>query len=345
MEETKPLTAPGIHFGWVTVLALFGAAVTYLAFWGPFFVPALGVNAVAVWQSICTSFGVAVFSAAVLLLFEPKLRKAITQSVTADVKKDVRDAVHADLNERLAPLSERINSLYDARLAEQETIIKGLASDFTHERVLQSFRHASDVSALANDSIVVQAEDEPGRLHIGLQWRLTNELQSYNNPSYQGATPQEECKALHLSASGSGIYAEVVWDPADQFDRAALNLAGELARMRQRGLAERIDWNSILPRFEKGIKVAVDASNNVPGSLPFKSGLVEVAGPDLAPWYLTSDGLHYPSQNWFLPRLQIGSKRGWPNPGAEKEVKKPEWAVSKEWDYIIDSARSHFSHW
>lgn len=347
--KTTPPGETGIHFGWVTVLALFGAAVAYLAFWGPFFTSDLGVNAVGVWQSILTSFGVAVFSAAVLLLFEPKLRKVITntvtKSVTEDVKKDVREAVQADLDERLAPLSERINSLYDARLAEQEAVINDLASDFTHERVLQSFRQASDVSALANDSIVVQAEDEPGRLHVGLQWRLPNELQSYNNPNYRGDAPPEEYKALHLNASGKGIWAEVVWDPAEQFDKAALNLAEELARMRHRGLAEKIDWNPVLPRFEKGIKVAIDASNNVPGSLPFKSGLVEVAGPDSAPWYLTSDGLHYPSQDWFLHRRHIGAKRGWPNPGVEKEVEKPEWADPKEWDYVIDRARSHFGNW
>lgn len=349
MGKTTPPDEPGIHFGWVTVLALFGASVTYLAFWGPFFVPKLGVNAISVWQSIFTSFGVAVFSAAVLLLFEPKVRKVIsktvTKSVTEDVKKDVREAVQADLDERLAPLSDRINSLYDARLAEQEAAIRDLASDFTHERVLQSFREASDVSALANDSIVVQAEDEPGRLHIGLQWRLPTELQSYNNPSYRGDAPPDHYKELHLSATGNGIWAEVVWDADEQFDRAALGLAEQLAFKRHRGLADKIDWNPVLPRFEKGIKVGIDASNSVRGSLPFKSGLVEVAGPDSAPWYLTGDGLHYPSQEWFLHRRHIGGSRGWTNRGVEKEVEKPDWADPKEWDYIIDRARSHFSMW
>lgn len=347
VEKTTSPGEPGIHVRWVIGLAIFGAFVAYLAFWGPFFTPNLGANAVGVWQSILTSFGVAVFSAAVLLLFEPKLRKVITktvaESVTEDVKKDVREAVNADLDERLAPLSERINSLYDARLAEQEAVVNDLAGDFTHARVLESFRQASDVSALYGDSIVVQAEDEPGRLHVGLQWRLPDELQSYNRPGYIGDAPPDECKALHLNAESNGRFTEVVWDPAEEFDRVALDLAEELASMRYRGFAEKIDWDPVLPRFEKAIKVAIAASNNVSGSLPFTSALVEMAGPDSAPWYLTSDGLHYPSKDWFLARRDIGAKRSFPEYVAEKEVEKPDWANSTEWDYIIDRARSHFS--
>ncbi|MCF3139698.1 hypothetical protein LRQ04_10570 [Paenarthrobacter sp. AR 02] len=338
---------PGIHFGWVGVLAASGVVTTYLAFWGPF-IPNLGDNAVAVWQSIFTNFGVGVFSAAVLLLFEPKLRRVITKtvskSVTEEVKKDVREAVQADLDERLAPLSDRINSLYDQRLAEQDAVISDLAKDFTHEKVLGSFLEASNVSALAQDSIVVQAEDEPGRLHIGLQWRFPDELQPYNNPARRQAPP-EEYKELHLKASGDDVWAEVVWSSDEHFEEAAIRLAEEMARRRQRGLAEKIDWKPVLPRFEKSIRSAIDASNRVPGSLPFKSALVEVAGSDSAPWYLTSDGLHHPSRDWFLHRRDIGAKQSWLSHEPEKHPEKPEWADLKEWNYILDSAKSHFTHW
>lgn len=108
-QQTPP-QPPKVHLGRAAILGLVGAGVAFLAFLGPFFVPALGVDAIGVWQSILTSFGVALFSGALLLLFEPMLRKAITKSVTEDVKRDVREAVKADLDERLTPLSERINS-------------------------------------------------------------------------------------------------------------------------------------------------------------------------------------------------------------------------------------------
>ncbi|MFD0760317.1 hypothetical protein [Arthrobacter ulcerisalmonis] len=314
---------------------------------GPF-IPGIGENAVAVWQSILTNFGVGLLSAAVLLLFEPKFRKVVTETLTtatAGVKDEVLEAVQVNLDERLAPLTDRIDSLYDARLAEQEAVINDLARDFTHERVLKTFREASDVSALCNDSIVVQAEDEPGRLHIGLQLRVPNELQSNIPPHRREAVQEEEYKALHLNASGKGLWAEVVWDPDEDFDVAAIRLAKELARNRQRGLAEKIDWKPVLPRFERGIRTAIDASNNVPGALPLKSGLVEVAGSDSAPWYLTSDGLHHPRQDWFLHRRHIGTKSGWPNYSPEKKVQKPDWADQKEWDYILNRSRSHFTNW
>lgn len=343
MKKDSSTGEPGIHFGWVTGLAVFGVVVTFSAFWGPF-IPDLGDNAVAVWQSIFTNFGVGVFSAAVLLLFEPKLRRVITKTVTEDVKKDVRDAVRADMDERLAPLSDRINSLYDARLAEQKAVINDLASDFTHRGVLKSFREASAVSALAQDSIVVQAEEEPGKLHIGLQWRLPNDLQSYNAP-IRAETLPEEYKALHLFASGENLHAEVVWDPDETFDKAAMNLAGELARRQERGFGQKINWQPVLSRFQKAIKVAVDASNGVPDALPLKNGLVEVAGPDSAPWYLTGEGLHHPGQGWFLHRRDIGVNTGWPRPGPEKELDMPEWAVPKEWNYIINRARDHYTFW
>lgn len=331
----------------MAILAVSGLIITLLAFWGPF-MPGIGENAVAVWQSILTNFGVGLISAAVLLLFEPKFRKVVTDSVTtatAGVKEEVLEAVQADLDERLAPLTDRIDSLYDARLAEQEAVINDLARDFTHERVLKTFREASDVSALFNDSIRVQAEDEPGRLHLGLQLRLPDELESYNSPNRrEGAL--EEYKALHLNASVDGTgYSEVIWEPDEDFPVAAMALAAELSRGRFRGLAEKIDWEPVLSRFETGIKTAVDASNKVPGALQMNGALVEVAGPDSDPWYLTTDGLHYPSENWFLPRRHIGGNTGWPNNQPQKKVEKPSWADQKEWNYIIRAARYQFSAW
>lgn len=332
----------GIHFGWVTFLAVIGMAVTYVAFWGPF-VPDLGDNAVAVWQSIFTNFGVGIFSAAVLLLFEPKLRKVITKTVTDEVKQDVREAFQADIDERLAPLAERISSLYEAKLADQQALVTDLASNFTYERVAQTLREADATAALYAKSLRVQAEDVPGKLHIGLQLMsfYSPDAWRYGQP-IPGAQPEEQ---LVLSAYTKGKNdASVTWESHEDFSTVAFDLAEELASQGTRGLKQQIIWDPVLERFERNFKIALEASNGGDGVLGIDGALVEVAGSDSAPWYLTNEGLYYPSQSWSLPAKSFVM----PHRGHNYEtrtfpdVDKPLWADPAEWDYMVSRARSHF---
>ncbi|MDR6794611.1 hypothetical protein J2W89_003793 [Pseudarthrobacter oxydans] len=329
---------PGIHFGWVGLLAAIGVVVTYLAFWGPF-IPSLGDNAVAVWQSIFTNFGVGVFSAAVLLLFEPKLRKVITKTVT----EEVRDAVQVDLEARLAPLSDRINSLYEAKLAGQQALVTDLAKNFTNERVTQVLREADAMAALYAKSLRVQAEDVPGKLHIGLELRSFYGADAWRNGQPRpGEQPEEE---LVLSAyTTSKNDASVTWESDEDFATVAFDLAEELASQGARGLKQQIIWDPVLERFERNFKIALEASNGGDGVLGIDGALVEVAGSDSAPWYLTNEGLYYPNQSWSLPAKSfVIPHRGH---GYETrsfpDVDKPSWADPAEWDYMVSRARSHF---
>ena len=152
--------------------------------------------------------------------------------------------------------------------------------------------------------------------------------------------PPEEDEALYLRATGDwGLSAEVEWAPDEDFSVAALSLATELSRQQRRGLNQRIDWKSVLARFEKGIRVAIDSTNKTAGALHLNGALAEVAGADVAPWYLTTDGLHYPDQTWYLPRWDIYRSEGHPaNP-----LLMPVWADKTEWSYISRAAVDLYS--
>jgi predicted phage tail protein len=344
-----------VHLGWVIFLGVLGVAITALAFWGPFQTRWLGENAVSVWQSILTNLGIGLFSAALLLLLEPRIRNAVKQTVTAatkNLKTEVLSAVQVDVEEKLAPLSERIDDLYASRLAEQSAAIDHISQDFTHERVFEALQKASMVSALWQDSVVVQAADEPGDLHIGIELRVPDEdrRQVGGNTwrqTYRVAEASSESKKLHLRAvTGPQQSVEVIWEPTEDFESVAGKIADELAVKRFRALHEKIDWTPVLRRFERAIKVAVDSSNKAPDALNLQGPLVEVAGSDAAPWYLTDDALHYPSKGWFRTKEAIG---GWViapmiATRPENEVEMPDGADLKEWKYILGRARDHFSH-
>jgi hypothetical protein len=349
VEKDKPVHK--VRKRWVIALFGFGSLITLSALRVPY-IPDLGENAVSVWQSVLTNLGVGLISAALLLILEPKFRKVVSDSVTdakedvkAEVKAEVRAAVKADLDERLAPLTERITALYDAKLAEQQSLVADLANDFTHERVTQVLREADEMSALSGTSLRVQADDVPGQLHIGI------ELASFYSPDdwragqpRQGAPATEE---LRVSAYTKKTHTSVTWEPEDEFPAVAFELAKELNGLRARGLGNPINWEPVLTRFEENIKVAFDASHGVAGALPLEGALVEVAGPDSAPWYLTNEGLYHPSQNWSLPpKSFVRHSRGYGHESRSfPTMDKPSWADQKEWDYVVSRARSHFDIW
>lgn len=360
MENNEPATSgdtkePGIHFGWVAVLAAIGVVVTYLAFWGPF-IPNLGDNAVAVWQSIFTNFGVGVFSAAVLLLFEPKLRRVITKTVsktvTEEVTKDVREAVQADIEERLASMEDIISSRYDEMLAAQQDLAKDLVSDFTHERVMKLFREASNLSALADQSITVHGDAAPDDfLRVRFQLRLPDDVPPRDAYTQEPTGPEHE--ALHVAVIPQEAYlaAEVVWEPGTSFADVAIDLATELNAKRVRGIAEKIEWGPILARLEKGLDVAVNSSMRTAGALALDGKVISFMEGS-QDWHLTTDGLYCPEISYKLSKTHFYPK---PNrtmvrmPTAtlteDPPLEAPEGVKSEtEWTYMYQLAKDSFSY-
>lgn len=343
---------PGIHFGWVALLAAIGVVVTYLAFWGPF-VPNLGDNAVAVWQSIFTNFGVGVFSAAVLLLFEPKLRRVITKTVsktvTEEVKKDVREAVQADIAGRFASLEDVISSRYDDMLSAQQGLAKDLVSNFTHERVMKLFREASNLSALDSQSITVHGDAAPDDfLRVRFQLRLPDDVPPRDPYTNEPADPEQ--LALHVSVipPEAHLSAEVVWEPGQDFADVAMALAAELNFKRVRGIGQKIEWGPILARLEKALDVAVNSSMKTEGALALDGEVIAfIEGHQ--DWYLTTDGLYCPEISYYLPRQHFYPKtRRLGTPSATlteaPPVETPEGVKSEtEWKYVFGLAKSRFT--
>jgi len=345
-----PPKEPGIHFGWVTFLAAIGVVVTFAAFWGPF-IPGLGDNAVAVWQSIFTNFGVGVFSAAVLLLFEPKLRNVITKTVsktvTDEVKKDVREAVQADIEERFASLEDTISSRYDEMLATQQGLAKDLVSNFTHERVMKLFREASNLSAIDAQSITVHGDAAPDDfLIVRFQLRFPDDVPPRD--PYTNEPTDSEHEALHVAViPKSASPVEVVWEPGQDFVDVAMALAKELNFRRIRGIGQRIEWGPILARLEKGLDVAVNSSMKTQDALPL-DGEVSAFIEGSQDWYLTTAGLYCPEISYHLPGRTFYPKRRPGSPSAtvtaDPVLEMPEGVNSEtEWKYASGLAKSRFT--
>lgn len=337
----------------MAILAIIGVACTGAAFWGPF-IPNLGENAVAVWQSIATNFGVGVFSAAVLLLFEPKFRKVISKTVsktvTDEVKKDVREAVKADIEQRFASLTDVISSRYDERLAAQQGLAKDLVSDFTHERVMKLFRESSNLSALASQSITVHGDAAPGDfLRVKFQLRLPNGLPSHDMYTDEPVGPEHEALHVSFSPMASSQTAEVVWEPGQDFADVAIALAEELNFLRVRGIGEKIDWAPILRRLEKGLDAAINASMRTEGSLPL-DGEVSDFVEGHQEWYLTTEGLYCTEIQYSLPGSYFrpkGRRLGTPAATLTEDPPLNAPATVKnetEWQYVLGLAKSRLSY-
>lgn len=343
------------HYLLVSLSAIGGLIVGGSAYLVFRLLPDLRAEDVAVTQSILANLGIGFFSAAVLFLLEPKFRRAVRDDVTvtvtdtvrtatAGIADEVREEVRADFDEKLASLTERINSAYETKLSEQEAALKGLAADFSHESVINSFRQASDVAALFRDSLRVQGEESPGELHLSFELRVPNDLLRELQLYGQDAT--DEDRQLYISAypSEEQLATTVIWNPEEDFAVVAKKIAAGLSRTRGRGLGQPINWVPIFSRLENGIRKAVDSSNRSPGAFLMQGALVEVAGSDSAPWYLTDDGIYRPDKNFYIERKQIVTPR---LKGPEREPKvetlvMPDWADIEEWNYMIKRAKNRF---
>lgn len=95
----------------------------------------------------------------------------------------------------------------------------------------------------------------------------------------------EEDYDLYLTAIPEDPHrsAEAIWEPDEDFVAVVAKLTEKLRQNRGRGLEKKIAWDPIA------------ASNGTLGALPTESPLVEIAGHDDAPWYLTDDGINHPA--------------------------------------------------
>ncbi|SCZ56667.1 hypothetical protein SAMN02799638_01924 [Arthrobacter sp. UNCCL28] len=174
-----------IHFGWMAALVLGGAILGYVAFFiSPLFASD-DTQSLSIWQSILTNFVTGLVSAGLLLLVEPKIRRAVKTSVTnatvdatAGIKEDLRDEVQGDIEQTFASLEQRINLAVNGKLSDQDKKLADLSKDFTRTAVLAALKSAVDMNSLHQQEIFVQATGKSGELRIGLRLALPAELQA-----------------------------------------------------------------------------------------------------------------------------------------------------------------------
>lgn len=343
-----------IHFGWMAALILGGAILGAVAFFiSPLFAPDDTQN-LSIWQSILTNFGTGLVSAGLLLLVEPKIRRAVKTSVTkatvdatASIKEDLRNEVQGDIEQKFASLEERINSTVKGKLSDQDKKLADLSKDFTRKAALAALKSAVDMNSLHRQEIVVQATGNPGELRIGLRLALPTELQSYTQFGGQEYTLDDEIPYLvAYSRDSNGFYSQVSWDETEDFGDVVSNLLMELQRTGRWGMAVPIDWKAVTERLVDGLKVAVESRRKEPGSTHLQGRLIEVIGT-VDPWYLTDSSIENPKHDYVLLRTAFPPLAVPTFPGQVKVVEeiapRPEFADPDEWDYVLGRGSAEFT--
>lgn len=339
--STVEASTKGTHYWLVSLLAAGGLLVGVAAYFVSRLLPWMSDEDLAVTQSILTNLGIGFFSAAVLFLLEPKFRRAVRAEVTdtvtdtvrtatAGLKDEVRESVQKDFENRIASLAERIDARYDAKLKAQTDLVNELASDFTHDRVSELFQEAGRLGALHENAVLVEAEDEIGKLRIRFSWHRPDGT-PWTDPSTLRPTG-DEWNEVHVSAwPATGDWwriPDIEWTPDMDFEDVALALAVELNAIGSRGLAERIQWSPILQRLENALTAAVGARMKLPGALPMEGGLSEYFDGENT-WYLTNRGLYVPEHNYVQKLSEF-----------EEIPLQPTWSGRREWFFVATRAQN-----
>lgn len=330
-----------------------GAVLGAIAFFiSPLFAPNDTQN-LTIWQSILTNFGTGLVSAGLLLIVEPKIRRAVKTSVTkataeatASIKEDIRNEVQDDIAQKFASLEERINSTVQDKLRNQDKKLADLSENFTRETALAALRSAVDMNSLHDQEITVQATGKLGELRVGLRLELPAELRSYSEFGRPEYTLDDEVPHLVAYSRDSYGRSEVRWDDTEDFGDVVSNLLGELQRAGRWGMAVPIDWKSVTERLVDGLKVAVESRRKEPGSPHLQGRLIEVIGM-VDPWYLTDRSIENPRHKYVLPGTDF-PPAVWPELRTQVRVveeiaPRPEFADPHEWNYLLVRGSEVFS--
>ncbi|WP_026536937.1 hypothetical protein [Arthrobacter sp. 9MFCol3.1] len=338
----------------MAALVIGGAILGAVAFFiSPLFAPEDTQN-LSIWQSILTNFGTGLVSAGLLLLVEPKIRRAVKTSVTratvdatASIREGIRNEVQDDIEQKFASLEERINSRVQDKLSDQDKKLTDLSKDFTRTAAMAALKSAVDMNSLHNQEIIVQATGKAGELRIGLRLDLPAELRAYTRFDRPECTLDDNIPYLvAYSPDNNGFYSQVSWDENEDFGEVVSNLLMELQRTGRWGLAVPIDWKAVTGRLVTGLKFAAESRRKEPGSPHLQGRLIEVIGT-VDPWYLTDGSIENPKHNYVLPRTAFPALAVPRFPGQVKVVEeiapRPEFADPDEWDYVLGRGSAEFT--
>lgn len=349
-----------IHGGWMTLLLISGFIIAAIPFFMGGLVGVLGTDALGIWRSILTNFGTTLIMAGLLLVVEPKVRRAVNKAVsrtvetaavaataaaTSSIREDLLKDVQDDIEERFDSLTDRIESILQDGLATQDRKIAGFADDYSYESARSAVQAAVEYNSLHNNEIIVQATDIPGELSLGLTLAVPEALQHDRYFGREETDPNDLILKLVGYTAGAQGHSEVEWENTDDFGSAIGKLVGALERRGIWGRAKFVDWEAVHRRLVDGLAVAAKSTRKEPTSLHLLGRLTEIVGTDTL-WYLTDQSIECPNHDFVLPRrnfpqIQFPSSTG--NSPLEPVAEKPEWADQQTWDYVIQRGRREFT--
>lgn len=301
---------------------------------------------VGVVQSILTSFGVALISAGVLLIFEPRLRTAVrkttksaVESATSTIRDEIMNDVQENIDSKFSTLQERIDNAINAGIADEDAKLAGFKGELSYEYARKTMESASESNAIYFNGLLVNATDDPTGLYFGLSLRADPQVQQ----SYDfGRTPLPiECYDLHVVARvgySTTWKKDVYWHPDEELSSPIEALLKNLEASGAWGRGKTVDWDGVHERLVHGLEAAIKSRRQENGSYHLAAPLTEYVEFE-QPWFITQKSVECPEIDWkhesndasseFF-RLQRGS-------GSERPPlpPKPEQVGQDVWDYLV----------
>lgn len=323
--------------GVVTTAAAF--PTEFLWFWVP-------KEKVGVVQSILTSFGVALISAGVLLVFEPRLRTAVrkstesaVESATSTIRDEILNDVQENIDSKFSTLQERIDSAINAGIADEDAKLAGFKGDLSYEYARKTMESASESNAIYFKGLLVNATDEPTGLYFGLSLQADPQVQqSYNF----GRTPLpiEEYDLYVVARVGYSTTWKrtIYWHPSEELSSPVEELLKKLEASGDWGRGKNVDWDGVHERLVHGLEAAIKSRRQEADSYHLAAPLTEYVEFEQQ-WFITETSVECPEIDWKhefrdAPDYFLGLQRG---KAQERPPlpSKPEQVGQDVWNYLV----------
>lgn len=296
-----------IHRGWMLLLLLLGVVLTAAAFPSNMLWGWLDADSTTVVQSILVSFGVALISAGVLFIFEPKLRKAVrkttesaVQNATETIREDIEDfrrEIKEDVDAKIQSFEDRMNSAISNEISQENSDLDHLAAEFSYANARRIMELAYESNAISSAQILVDATDNPSSLRVGLSLQFNYS----SNGGWGFATPTTEEMDLYLNAalpSDFSTYTEM-WHPDEDFSEPVNRLLKQLERLGLWGRLKPVDWKGVHERLSEALDLAIKSRRQDPEVYPVNTPLLDVVGTKQL-WFISGDSIECPSLGWKI---------------------------------------------
>lgn len=337
------------HWGWIIFLFLAGVLLAFMSFWAEGWIGAGGIDwpwieasEVPVVQSVLTNLGTGFMSTAVLFLFEPLLWKVVKKSTDAAI-----DVATQNITTRVETLEK---SLEDRLLEDvatsiraQDSAIEAARGDFTYESISKLVKAALLVDRIADGQITVQGTDQPGEFEFTIGYPNLQDI--HENALFHN-------QDLHVMVSTEAAHQAAVdiWRPKEPFEDVAQRLHHELVRLGIYGIAELPPWTVSIARTIAALATALETSRV---RLDQRKPAGKIAEIIEGRWAITDRGIESLTHDFVVPRAEfprMHSPYNDPNSGGfyrgplvPPDLKKPEWADSDEWTYLLKRASKRFT--